>query len=224
VIFISLEPVDIAVGILIGGKSTRFGSDKGLFKIGSKPMISFQIETISKLNYKIYLVAKSANQMNEYINKINIEKISGFIIDERESLLEKGIHTPMIGLYTVFKDLNKLGFARVLILSCDMPLVKLEVIQYLLKFSNDFECIIPIWDNGYLEPLFSIYPVKKGLESAIINLKRREYKLTKLIRKDWKIKYVSVEKELKKFDENLISFININKIEDLGKLKGYLIK
>ena len=77
----------LAITILIGGKSTRFGNDKGLFEFFEKPLISYQLETLSHLNYDIFLIAHSMNQVQEYINKIDITNINAFIIDEKDGKL-----------------------------------------------------------------------------------------------------------------------------------------
>jgi len=84
VIFISTN--ELAISILIGGQSKRFGMDKGIYKIKNKPMILYQLEKVSKLNYKIFLIAKSQDQMIEYIENIDINPLTGFVIDEKEFL------------------------------------------------------------------------------------------------------------------------------------------
>lgn len=110
------------------------------------------------------------------------------------------------------------------IISCDMPLIKYEVIALMLKKSEGFDCVIPKWDSGWVEPLFAIYPVKKGLEAAESMLKDQKYKLLGLFRDNWLINYVSIDKIIKKFDKNLHTFININKQKDLEKITAYIPK
>ncbi|MFX0049049.1 MAG: NTP transferase domain-containing protein, partial [Candidatus Hermodarchaeota archaeon] len=46
----------------MGGKSTRFGSDKGIFNFRGKALIDYQLETLFPLNYDIFLVANSTEQ------------------------------------------------------------------------------------------------------------------------------------------------------------------
>jgi len=71
---------ELAILILIGGKSERFKSDKGLFEFLGKPLISYQLDILSKLDYNIFLVANSKKQVQNYINKIDINK-SYFEVD-----------------------------------------------------------------------------------------------------------------------------------------------
>lgn len=208
----------LAIIILIGGQSIRFGSDKGLFEFKGKPLVSYQLDTLNQLDYNIFLIANSKQQVANYIEKINYELITAFIIDDQEILSDQGIHTPMLGLYSAFKELNLLGYKKVFVMSCDIPLIKNEVVKFLIKESKESDCCIPQWDNGFLEPLFAIYPIKKAGLMAEENLKKKAYKLTNLLDKSWRINFVSIEQSIKPLDRKLLSFININKQKDIKKL------
>jgi len=139
----------------------------------------------------------------------------GFVIDDDEVSLDREEHLPLIGLYSVFKELKELEYEKVLVLPCDVPLVKFEVIKFLIKKSKNFDCCVPKWNDNLLEPLHAIYPIKNAYETARYNIRQSQYKLTKILSKDWKINYVSIEDEIKKVDPNLLSFKNINTREDI---------
>jgi len=218
VIKISSERKYLAFLLLIGGESKRFGEDKGLFKIGNKRLIEYQIDTLNAFNYDLFLVAHSRRQVKKYINKINYKNITGFIIDESNEFFKQDIRTPMLGLYSSFKELRKHSYQKGFAISCDMPFIHPKVVKFLINQSINYDCCMPIWKNKYIEPLFAIYPVKKGFYSARENLNKKKYKLTNLIRPNWKVNYISVEKTIKEFDKNLLTFININKKEDLEKI------
>ena len=138
--------------------------------------------------------------------------------------LDQNLRSPLIGLYTAFKELQKLGYKKVLVLSCDNPLAKFEVIEYLIQHCEGFDCCIPKWKNNFLEPLIAIYSTINGYETSLRNIKQHQYKLTKIISKDWKTNYISIEQNIKKIDTNLLSFKNINKLEDIEVLKAILKK
>ncbi len=104
-------------------------------------------------------------------------------------------------------------------LSCDNPLVKFEVIEYIIKHCEGFDCCIPKWNNNFLEPLLAIYTIDKAYETSKRNLKKSIFKLTKLINQAWKTNYISIEDEIKLLDKKLQSFININTKEDIFNLK-----
>ena len=206
------------MAILIGGKSTRFGSDKGLYEFQHRPLISYQLDTLSQVNSDIFLVAYSAKQVQDYISKIDLNKIMAFLIDDIEIAHEKNSHTPLRGLYTTFKELKKLDYKKVLTLACDTPLIQQNVIELIIEQSKDYDCCIPKWDNGFLEPLFAIYPIKKSYYKAKKNLKTGNLKLTYLLSSEWKINYLSIQNSIKKLDNTLKSFFNVNRINDIEEL------
>ena len=94
----------------------------------------------------------------------------------------------------------------------------------LIEQSRGYDCCIPQWDNGLIEPLIAIYPVKKSFRSTKKNLNKNHYKLSGLLKEDWRIRYVSIEKSIQTIDKNLLSFININKLSDLERINKYLEK
>lgn len=209
----------LAFVILIGGRSTRFGSDKGTFEFLGKPLISYQLDTLSKFKKDVFLVSRSKQQVQEYVNKIDVERVMAFILDDTEFILDPAVYSPMIGLHSAFKELNKLDYEKAFALSCDIPLVKYEVIKLLIKQSKGCDCCIPRWNNGFVEPLCAIYPIKEGLEKTRENLKNNALKLVNLLEKGWNINYISVEKTIQPLDQDLVTFININEPKDLEKLK-----
>ncbi|MFX1445609.1 MAG: molybdenum cofactor guanylyltransferase [Promethearchaeota archaeon] len=208
----------LAFVILIGGKSTRFGTDKGLYEFLGKPLITYQLEVLSQFNHDIYVAAHSKNQVQKYINTIDYRNITAFIIDDSEYIRGKNLRTPLIGIYSAFRELNKLGYKKAFTLSCDLPLVKFETINFLITQANNVDCCVPRWNNNYIEPLFAIYPVAKALQKIKENLTNQTYKLLQILDKNWNIKYISIENEIQPLDEKLHTFININNHVDIEKL------
>jgi len=208
----------IAFVILIGGRSHRFGSDKGLFQFLGKPLIQYQIEVLSQYKHDIFIVSYSQDQIQKYVENLDYRMITAFILDERELIQDINIRAPMIGMYSAFKELNKLEYESAFFLSCDMPLIKSEIINLLLNQSKGHDCCIPIWKNQYIEPLFAIYPVKKGFQRTKNSLRSKRFKLLNLLDNNWKIKYISIENEIQPLDKKLLTFTNINKPDDIEKL------
>lgn len=214
----SVRNEKISFAILIGGKSTRFGSDKGIFEFKGKPLLSYQLEILNKFRKKIFIIAHSQEQVDLYKKKIKFYDYIEFFIDDLSLIEDKTIRTPMIGLYTLFNQLNKLKFDKVFTLSCDAPLIKHEVVNLMLSQEIGYDCYIPRWKNGFLEPLFAIYPVKKALKMAKESIESHSFKLINILSKKWNIKYVSIEDFIRPLDEKLLNFLNINGPVDLEKL------
>lgn len=211
---------ELAILVLIGGKSKRFGKDKGTINLKGKPLILHQIDKLSSFDEDLFLVARSEEQMFSYKKKYDFPKEVSFIIDDRELLSQSNLLTPLLGIYSGLKKLAKLGFKKSFIISGDMPVIKHEVIKLIINQGENFDCCIPKWKNGYLETLFAIYPVKETFIRARDILKKDDhYGLNKLIdEEEWKIKYISVEDDIKPLDENLISLTNVNGPIDIEKL------
>jgi len=208
----------LAILILIGGKSTRFGTEKAIIEFFGKSLILHQIETLNKFDEDIFLVAHSEEQMFNYNEQIEFPKKITFIVDDREIFKHQKIFKPMLGIYSGLKELLKLNFEKAFLLSCDMPLIKPKIIELMIKESEGYDCCIPRWDNGFLEPFFAVYPVEKGYYKAQEILNSENYGLYNFIDKNWHINYVSVEKAIQPLDKNLVSLININGPIDLAKL------
>jgi molybdopterin-guanine dinucleotide biosynthesis protein A len=208
----------LAILILIGGKSTRFGLEKAIIELYGKPLILHQIDILSKFDQDIYLVAHSEEQIFNYRKQIEFPKNINFIVDDREIFEHSKIFKPMLGIYSGLKELNKLGFEKVFLLSCDMPLINPAVINLMINESQGFDCCIPKWNNGFLEPFFAIYPVERGFQKAKEILINENYGIINFIDKNWRINYISVENKIQKLDKNLVSLININGPIDLLRL------
>ncbi len=209
----------LAIVILIGGKNIRFGNESAaVLDVLGKPLILHQIETLSKFDEDVFLVANSEYQINSYYREINFPRDINFIVDDAEIIGEPDVRTPMLGIYSGFKELNNLGFEKGFLLSGDMPLIKPEVVELLIKEVEGYDCCIPRWNNGFLEPLFAIYPVEKTYELAKKTIQEKNYAFNSIIDKTWNINYISVEESIKPLDQNLVGLINVNGPIDLEKV------
>ena len=209
----------LAIIILIGGKNIRFGNESAaVLEVLGKPLILHQIETLSKFDEDVFLVANSEYQINSYYRKINFPKDIKLIVDDPEIIGEPDVRTPMLGIYSGFKELNNLGFEKGFLLSGDMPLIKPEVIELLIKEVEGYDCCIPRWNNGFLEPLFAIYPVEKTYVLVKKTIQEKKYAFNSIIDKTWNINYISVEESIKPLDQNLVGLINVNGPIDLEKV------
>ncbi|GAH11806.1 unnamed protein product, partial [marine sediment metagenome] len=97
----------LAIIILIGGKNIRFGNESAaVIEVLGKPLILHQIETLSKFDEDVFLVANSEYQINSYYKKINFPRDIKFVVDDTEILEDAELRTPMLGIYSGFKELD----------------------------------------------------------------------------------------------------------------------
>ncbi|UGU14621.1 molybdenum cofactor guanylyltransferase [Sinomicrobium kalidii] len=125
--------------VLAGGKSIRMGSDKGLTLLKGRPMISYILETLQKAELPVRIIAND-NAYEVFGSKVHSDIISG-----------KG---PMGGLLTAFEHT---AADIVLLAGCDMPLVPVEVVKWLLGHADTEKIVAPV-PEGHINPLFALYP------------------------------------------------------------------
>ena len=95
--------------ILAGGKSSRMGSDKGLVLLNGKPMISYIIEILKKMQIPIIIISN-----NENYKQFGLPVFADII-------KEKG---PLGGIYTGLKNSKT---ESNIIVSCDVPFYQIEL-------------------------------------------------------------------------------------------------
>ena len=124
---------------------------------------------------------------------------------------------PMNGILT---GMQLAQYDNCLVVPCDVPLIKTEVLQVLINLleqANDSPAIIPRWPNGYREPLTAIYRKSLMLDPLRRHFQQGERKIQNVLDALPAIRYVTIAC-LQKVDPELYSFININTEEDLHKL------
>lgn len=124
--------------ILAGGKSSRMGTDKGLMLFKGKAIIEYVIEQLQPAVNKVTIVS----------NNPEYEKFGFAVI--ADLIKETG---PAGGIYTALNhtdtDLN-------FIVSCDMPFISKEAIEFMFQNKSKSQIILPV-RQGKMEPLFGIY-------------------------------------------------------------------
>jgi molybdenum cofactor guanylyltransferase len=178
--------------ILAGGKSSRMGTDKGLLLIGGKAMIEYVIEQMHSVFDKLVIVSN-----NPEYEKFGLEVIPDLI-------KEIG---PAGGIYTALKHSDsQLNF----MVSCDMPFVTKEAIEFLVINYNDSQIVL-VENQGKLEPLFGVY--SKDCEEKWLQLIQQEkVKLQEMVL-HFQMKTLPVENN-EIFKESF--FKNINTKEDFN--------
>jgi molybdenum cofactor guanylyltransferase len=189
---------DIAIFILIGGKSSRMGTDKGVIKLFDKEMFLHVRDAALLLTENVFVVG----------NHINYRKYDCPLIFD----IVPGCG-PLGGIYTglFFSPAKKNIF-----MSCDIPLINKEVISELIQAADDsIDALVPLV-NGRKHPLCAIYhrrilpEIKKKICSG-------EFKMHHLL-EDINTKYLSFPEG----DE--IGFENINTPSDFNRIQDLTMK
>jgi len=101
------------------------------------------------------------------------------------------------------------------ILACDMPFVVPELVSHLISLcSTAADVVVPIV-RGYYEPLFAVYR-KSSISEIYRALKRGKLKVSGIY--DTLRVHTVEEQEIRSFDPDLTSFINLNTPDQLSLL------
>jgi len=126
--------------ILAGGKSERMGENKSLLSIGGKKMIEHIIEQLD-------------DHFNEIIISSNNEKLHIFTNKKiiKDKTPDKG---PLMG---ILSTLEVSAYEKNFITACDIPEININLVHRMLTVANDYDVVVPIHDNKFIEPLFAVY-------------------------------------------------------------------
>ncbi|MEN4005874.1 MAG: molybdenum cofactor guanylyltransferase [Methanobacteriaceae archaeon] len=188
--------------ILCGGKSMRMGRDKGLILLNDKPMVLHVLDAIFGVADEIILVLRGPQQIKDYKNILEPYKSLKIVEDK---IKDNG---PLAGILTGFYNINS-EYAQ--ILPCDSPFISKNFVLKMFKIieMNEYDAVIPIWDDGHTEPLHSIY--KKSSLNTIEELINKGKRDVNSLISSLNVKFIDVEE----LDFTLRSFQNINTIKDL---------
>ena len=135
--------------ILIGGRSSRLGTDKAFVELGGETLAERAIENV-RLGLspeRITMVAGSSTQFA--IDAIGLQV--PFIFDLHEG------RGPLGGLHAA------LAYSQtpwIFVLACDYPFVSPEMISLLAeKIDDEFAAVVPEQEDGRMQPLCAFYDI-----------------------------------------------------------------
>ena len=183
----------VIAGILAGGGSRRFGSDKACAVYEGKSLLEWTVHNASAITDNINILTKKPEAYN----------FTGCSIIE--DLLE--VSTPISGIISIIPYVSD----WLLLLACDIPFFEKKVLDFLWD-KRDSEKATVIHVNGKYQPFLGLYP-KSVLPYWEEAFKREEYHLQRVI--EGMPKIVIEQSDLMFAGISLNSFLNINTPADL---------
>lgn len=180
--------------MLAGGESKRFGSNKALYEIGGEPLVATMCRRVSPLFDNVRILTRNTSLLTD----LGFEVLK----DLRKE------QCPLAGIYS---GLKYVGSDKAFFIACDLPLVKVSVVRYIIGESTGYDAAVPQTSDG-LEPLCAVYDVgcleaiERSFRSG--NLKADSFLgsvRTKLLE----------EEDLRRHDPRMVSFWNLNSPEDM---------
>ena len=184
--------------ILAGGKSSRYGKNKALVNINGIPLIKRVLRVMESLFPSIVVITNTPDDYAFLSLPMFEDKIKGL--------------GPLGGIFTGLNVISKnAGF----FVACDMPFLNSDLIRYLASVRQGFDVVVPTF-SGKFEALHSLYT--QNCLPAIEQLIHDGVYQTIRLFQSVSVRYVE-EHEMRRFDPELKSFSNINKPEELRKMK-----
>ena len=200
---------DITGIILSGGKSTRMGTNKSLLKLGDLTVVERIVNLMKPLFGRVIL---STNSFDEY-RFLGLEMFED-IYNGFGPI--GGIHSGLVHSQT----------EKNFIISCDIPLMTEEVIEYLIRYSTDKPITVARAD-GFIQQLCGVYcrSLLNEIEKIILHSEtevrdneqtKRKCSVHKLI-ESVNAEIVDIEKDNPAYKKG--TFFNMNRPEDYEAIK-----
>jgi molybdopterin-guanine dinucleotide biosynthesis protein A len=185
----------ITVAVLAGGKSSRMGTDKSFVRVLGRPMIERVLAAVDGLGAETHIIT---NRPDDY------------------AYLGLPLHTDVLpdkgSLGGLYSALTYAAHDTVLVVACDMPFLARPLLGHLLALAPGHDVVVPRV-AGECEPLHAVYG-KACLAPIRARLDAGRFKVIGFY-EDVRVRYVE-EVELREFDPQLRSFVNVNTPEEAG--------
>lgn len=144
--------MNIEAYILVGGKSSRFGSDKAVAEIGGTTLVMRAMEIVRDAfpESPIYFVAGDPNRFE--LGMLNAPVIFDQVADRG----------PVGGLHAALSNARS---EWIFLFACDLPLMTSEFISQLhSEWDEGFDAVVPEQPDGRKQPLCAFYRVEPTLK------------------------------------------------------------
>ena len=185
---------DVSGVVLAGGRSTRYGKNKALVKLHGIPLIERVLDVMRPIFRRVIIIT---NTPDEY-SYLELPMYQDII---------KGLG-PLGGINTGLRVIPGSGF----FVACDMPFLNQGLIRHIVEIKADFDVVVPRI-SGNMEALHALYG--KGCQSKIEGLINSGIYQVFRFFNEVSVRYVD-EDEVRIFDPDLRSFLNVNSPEGLN--------
>ena len=207
-VFATLDTVGATGVILAGGESRRMGRNKALMHLGDETLIARTLKRIQTVTDETIVISNSANLYTE----LGVQVYEDLVPNSGA----------LGGVYT---GLNYAANNAVLCIACDMPLLQLKLMRYLVSVLGEYDAVVPYTrgvkeSNPKLQTLCAVYS-RSCVQTVRQMIDEGELRLHALC--DRVTVRMVPPGEWREFDPEGLSFVNINTREDFEKVKEMLL-
>ncbi len=199
--------------ILAGGENRRIPLLKGHMEINGKKIIDSSVNLMKSLFGRV-VISTNTPELYFYCGVPMI----GDIINQRG---------PLTGIFSVLSNIKD---DAIFVVACDMPFLNEQLMRYMVdkyriqksevrsqkSTQEKYDAVIPVFE-GKPQPLFGIY--SKNILGIIEERLNKGLKRLKDLLTEINVLYIK-EEEVRPIDPEGRSFLNINTMEDLEKVRG----
>ena len=189
-----------SLAIIAGGKSRRMGRDKAFLDLGGKTLIERVITASADLGQSQTLLI--TNKPDEY-RHLGLEMYTDILPDKGS----------LGGIYTA---LTQAAHPAVLVLACDMPFIKTELLRFMIAQLDEATDIVVPRVEGYPQGMHAIYrktclpPIREQLQANRLKIIRFYGKM--------RVRYLD-EADYAPYDAEGRSFTNLNTPAELEQAR-----
>ena len=190
--------------VLAGGAGSRIGGDKPSVKIGGLPLLQRTLDALAPVVSRVVLTVAPGQRLPEVQTDLQI------VVCE-DLLPARG---PLTGIFT---GLNCARTTEVLVVPCDAPLIRPELLALLLK-QTGASAVVPE-AHGRLQPTFGVWSQRAA--SAIVGALNSDDLSVRAILAEIDARIIH-EEQLRTVDPDLRSFLNVNTRDDAQRIEALL--
>jgi len=206
--------------ILSGGRAERFQNthetwqDKALVTLLGKPLIIHAVENVSEVVEEIIICVNNEKRKAQYAEILTNYSVKNVRLLTDEPCNQLG--GPIVGILT---GLTATKADYCFTLPSDMPFLQPKIIDHMFNSTKDTRVVVPMWPNGRLETLTMVLKKPEVVEIAKTLCMLGRPRSDDIIRGALNVLLISTVGEIRAFDPELKSFININSQADLTRLQ-----
>lgn len=190
--------------ILAGGASSRMGANKALLRLheDGPAVVEMIVARLREAGLGAPLLVTNSPEEYQFLR---LQCVG----DDVEGAGALG------GILTA---LNHAQSERVLVVACDMPLLNVDLVSYMLSLPVEYDALVPRWNDGRevrVEPLHAIYTTRCAGEIAE-RITAGRLKVSAFL-ENAGVRYVE-EGDIRRYDPGLRSFYNVNTPEEWARL------
>ena len=187
--------------ILAGGQSRRMGRDKALIELGGKTLLERTADTLWHITSDLIVVGPEERG----------GQLPGVTVVQ-DAVPGSG---PLGGIAAA---LRASPHPCCLVVACDMPLLNVGLLRYLVELAPSFDVVIPDAD-GFTHQMHAVYSTA-CLPHMERQLAAGDFKIDRFFPRV-RVRYVTAE-EIDRFDPQHRSLLNVNTPEELAEAETLL--